>query len=149
MCKELQSCSWPSWLAQVLPSIKLTQLHTLNQGTVPALDCNSLSGARQIVLYILPIKSFLLLIKESYCQTCKIAWFLTLPTFICFYVHGCQSRRKTREPKEENVTLGPAVREGEQVFGVAHIFASFNDTFIVSITCLFGVLFLKLKFQGV
>ncbi|XP_065007103.1 small ribosomal subunit protein uS11y-like [Musa acuminata AAA Group] len=39
-------------------------------------------------------------------------------------------RRKTREPKEDNVTLGPAVREGEQVFGVAHIFASFNDTFI-------------------
>jgi len=43
-----------------------------------------------------------------------------------------QSRRKTREPKEENVTLGPTVREGESVFGVAHIFASFNDTFIVS-----------------
>ncbi|KAF3968044.1 hypothetical protein CMV_008013 [Castanea mollissima] len=40
------------------------------------------------------------------------------------------SRRKQREPKEENVTLGPATREGEQVFGVAHIFASFNDTFI-------------------
>ncbi|RWW44094.1 hypothetical protein BHE74_00050180, partial [Ensete ventricosum] len=40
-------------------------------------------------------------------------------------------RKKTREPKEDNVTLGPAVREGEQVFGVAHIFASFNDTFIV------------------
>nr|ACR37545.1 unknown [Zea mays] len=39
-------------------------------------------------------------------------------------------RKKTREPKEENVTLGPAVREGEHVFGVAHIFASFNDTFI-------------------
>lgn len=43
-----------------------------------------------------------------------------------------QSRRKTREVKEENVTLGPTVREGEHVFGVAHIFASFNDTFIVS-----------------
>lgn len=41
-----------------------------------------------------------------------------------------KSRRKTREPKEENVTLGPATREGEQVFGVAHIFASFNDTFL-------------------
>lgn len=40
-------------------------------------------------------------------------------------------RKKTREPKEENVTLGPTVREGEYVFGVAHIFASFNDTFIV------------------
>ena len=31
---------------------------------------------------------------------------------------------------EENVSLGPAVREGETVFGVAHIFASFNDTFV-------------------
>ncbi|KAM7258995.1 hypothetical protein ACFE04_014736 [Oxalis oulophora] len=39
-------------------------------------------------------------------------------------------RKKVREPKEDNVTLGPAVRDGEQVFGVAHIFASFNDTFI-------------------
>ena len=41
------------------------------------------------------------------------------------------------------MTLGPSVREGEQVFGVAHIFASFNDTFIVSIVCLFA--FLKIK----
>uniref|UniRef100_A0A803MXS7 40S ribosomal protein S14 n=1 Tax=Chenopodium quinoa TaxID=63459 RepID=A0A803MXS7_CHEQI len=40
------------------------------------------------------------------------------------------SKRKTKEPKVETVTLGPAVREGEHVFGVAHIFASFNDTFI-------------------
>lgn len=46
-------------------------------------------------------------------------------------VMALQSKRKVREPKEENVTLGPAVREGENVFGVAHIFASFNDTFIV------------------
>lgn len=29
------------------------------------------------------------------------------------------------------MTLGPSVRDGELVFGVAHIFASFNDTFIV------------------
>ena len=28
------------------------------------------------------------------------------------------------------VTLGPTVREGEHVFGVAHIYASFNDTFV-------------------
>ncbi|KAK6942348.1 hypothetical protein RJ641_027725 [Dillenia turbinata] len=40
------------------------------------------------------------------------------------------SKRKTRESKEENVTPGPTIREGELVFGVAHIFASFNDTFI-------------------
>lgn len=44
------------------------------------------------------------------------------------------------------MTLGPAVREGEQVFGVAHIFASFNDTFIVSITCLFVAL--EIMFLG-
>ncbi|KAK5825732.1 hypothetical protein PVK06_020595 [Gossypium arboreum] len=41
-------------------------------------------------------------------------------------------RRKVREPKEETATLGPAVQDGEHVFGVAHIFASFNHTFIVS-----------------
>lgn len=35
-----------------------------------------------------------------------------------------------RSGAEENVTLGPATREGELVFGVAHIFASFNDTFV-------------------
>ena len=36
--------------------------------------------------------------------------------------------------KEETVTLtGPGAREGEHVFGVAHIFASFNDTFVVYI----------------
>lgn len=45
---------------------------------------------------------------------------------------GEQSKKgRTREPKEE-ISLGPTVRDGEHVFGVAHIFASFNDTFIVS-----------------
>ncbi|VDN84030.1 unnamed protein product [Brugia pahangi] len=28
------------------------------------------------------------------------------------------------------VTLGPQAKEGENIFGVAHIFASFNDTFV-------------------
>ncbi|KAI4718317.1 hypothetical protein E4T48_05518 [Aureobasidium sp. EXF-10727] len=31
---------------------------------------------------------------------------------------------------QENVQLGPQTREGELVFGVARIFASFNDTFV-------------------
>jgi len=31
---------------------------------------------------------------------------------------------------ETKPTLGPRVREGEFVFGVAHIYASFNDTFV-------------------
>jgi len=32
--------------------------------------------------------------------------------------------------EKETVQLGPTVPEGENVFGVAHIFASFNDTFV-------------------
>jgi small subunit ribosomal protein S14e len=39
--------------------------------------------------------------------------------------------RKNKVAKEEvQVSLGPQVREGEVVFGVAHIYASFNDTFV-------------------
>ena len=39
--------------------------------------------------------------------------------------------RKGKVVKEEvQVQLGPQVREGELVFGVAHIYASFNDTFV-------------------
>jgi len=39
--------------------------------------------------------------------------------------------KKIRAPVEEAPTqLGPQTREGELVFGVAHIYASFNDTFI-------------------
>ncbi|KAG1726620.1 uncharacterized protein EDB91DRAFT_1165933 [Suillus paluster] len=39
--------------------------------------------------------------------------------------------KKVKVAKEENtVSLGPQVAEGELVFGVAHIYASFNDTFV-------------------
>eukprot|EP00344_Euplotes_crassus_P003467 CAMPEP_0197000676 /NCGR_PEP_ID=MMETSP1380-20130617/5562_1 /TAXON_ID=5936 /ORGANISM="Euplotes crassus, Strain CT5" /LENGTH=48 /DNA_ID= /DNA_START= /DNA_END= /DNA_ORIENTATION= len=40
--------------------------------------------------------------------------------------------KKKVEKKEEtvNLALGPQAKEGELVFGVAHIFASFNDTFV-------------------
>jgi small subunit ribosomal protein S14e len=37
---------------------------------------------------------------------------------------------KKERTEKENVSLGPATREGENVFGVCHIFASFNDTFV-------------------
>ena len=41
------------------------------------------------------------------------------------------ARKGKREAKEEvQVSLGPQVRDGELVFGVAHIYASFNDTFV-------------------
>ncbi|KAJ2969015.1 hypothetical protein NQ176_g8890 [Zarea fungicola] len=38
-------------------------------------------------------------------------------------------KKVTRAP-QENISLGPSVRDGELVFGVARIFASFNDTFV-------------------
>jgi small subunit ribosomal protein S14e len=41
-----------------------------------------------------------------------------------------QPPKKKVVQKEEVVSLGPQIREGELVFGVAHIFASFNDTFV-------------------
>jgi small subunit ribosomal protein S14e len=40
-------------------------------------------------------------------------------------------KTKVNPVKEDNIQLGPQAREGENVFGVAHIFASFNDTFVV------------------
>ena len=39
-------------------------------------------------------------------------------------------RKNKTERVEEVVSLGPKVAEGENVFGVAHVYASFNDTFI-------------------
>jgi len=40
-------------------------------------------------------------------------------------------RKGKKERQEEvQVSLGPQVREGQEVFGVAHIYASFNDTFV-------------------
>lgn len=47
--------------------------------------------------------------------------------------------RKGKVQKEEQVSIGVVAKDGEHVFGVAHIFASFNDTF-VHITDLSGKL---------
>ncbi len=36
------------------------------------------------------------------------------------------------DKEEERINYGPKdLREGEHVFGIAHIYASFNDTFVV------------------
>ncbi|MCI4386413.1 hypothetical protein PGIGA_G00062020 [Pangasianodon gigas] len=46
-------------------------------------------------------------------------------------IYRAMAPRKGKEKKEEQViSLGPQVAEGENVFGVCHIFASFNDTFV-------------------
>ncbi|KAF9283743.1 ribosomal protein S14, S11, partial [Linnemannia elongata] len=47
----------------------------------------------------------------------------------------CNAERLSKKVKsapkvQENISLGPQVRGDEEVFGVAHIFASFNDTFV-------------------
>ncbi|XP_039096438.1 40S ribosomal protein S14-like [Hyaena hyaena] len=39
-------------------------------------------------------------------------------------------RKKKRRKKKEMVSLGPQVAEGENVFGVYHIFTSLNDSFL-------------------
>jgi hypothetical protein len=40
---------------------------------------------------------------------------------------------KKEKAVEEVTTLGKMVADGEEYFAVAHIFASFNDTFVVSL----------------
>lgn len=46
---------------------------------------------------------------------------------------GCsQGIGKSGNRRRRLLLSDPSVRDGEIVFGVAHIFASFNDTFIVS-----------------
>ncbi|GAB6028262.1 ribosomal protein S14, S11 [Chamberlinius hualienensis] len=40
------------------------------------------------------------------------------------------SRKGKRQQEQPVVVLGPQALEGEKVFAVAHIFASFNDTFV-------------------
>ncbi|KNC83725.1 40S ribosomal protein S14 [Sphaeroforma arctica JP610] len=39
-------------------------------------------------------------------------------------------KRASKTNVSENISLGPVVPEGQNVFGVCHIFASFNDTFV-------------------
>ena len=40
---------------------------------------------------------------------------------------------KVKSSSNENISFGPVIKEGELVFGVAHVYASFNDTFVVSV----------------
>ncbi len=42
-----------------------------------------------------------------------------------------QGKKKVEKKVEEEVKLGPQAAPGEEIFAVAHIYASFNDTFVV------------------
>merc|ERR1711928_74335 len=46
------------------------------------------------------------------------------------YVFSMAPRKGKTQKEEQVISLGPQVADGENVFGVGHIFASFNDTFV-------------------
>ena len=52
-------------------------------------------------------------------------------------MQGDEPKGKKEKAVEEVTTLGKKIAEGEEYFAVAHIFASFNDTFVVSDMALF------------
>lgn len=54
--------------------------------------------------------------------------------YINLYIYGLQGPKKTTE-ETEVTTIAPKLGNGEEFFAVAHIFASFNDTFVVSFVC--------------
>lgn len=55
---------------------------------------------------------------------------MQINTEICAICLEMPPKRGKTQKEEVQVSLGPQLREGEVVFGVAHIFASFNDTFV-------------------
>lgn len=58
------------------------------------------------------------------------------------------ARKGKAKEEQAVVSLGPQAKEGELIFGVAHIFASFNDTF-VHITDISGkIIILKQKLSN-
>lgn len=73
---------------------------------------------------------------EQFCEGSRRSTFLL--SFSAHFDHPRppSTHQSTMAPKakpvraQENVQLGPQIREGELVFGVARIFASFNDTFV-------------------
>ena len=52
------------------------------------------------------------------------------PIILLFCFAFQMAPRKGKTVQQEQVVLGPQAKEGENVFGVAHIYASFNDTFV-------------------
>lgn len=48
-------------------------------------------------------------------------------------IETLQSKKRTQVVQEERKQTGLRVKDGEHVFGIAHIYASMNDTFVVSI----------------
>merc|ERR1711918_202685 len=47
-----------------------------------------------------------------------------------FYADTPNMSKKVKKVVEDTTSMGNTIREGEVVFGVCHIFASFNDTFV-------------------
>ena len=62
------------------------------------------------------------------CFAYDVFLFAFLPLF--FFCNYCQAEKKEKAV-EEVTTMAPKLAEGDEYFAVAHIFASFNDTFVV------------------
>ena len=48
------------------------------------------------------------------------------------FQYQAEAPAKKEKAVEENTTVARKVAEGEEYFAVAHIYASFNDNFVVS-----------------
>merc|ERR1712179_406426 len=59
-----------------------------------------------------------------------MGFFLLLFRFEEINIKMAPRKAKKEKTEEVQVQLGPQVRDGVEVFGVAHIYASFNDTFV-------------------
>jgi hypothetical protein len=57
----------------------------------------------------------------------------TIDSPMAILLQPLQAKRAASKTIDDSqaLNLGPKAAEGEHVFGVAHIFASFNDTFVV------------------
>ena len=71
--------------------------------------------------------------QTSFSATLQLVkkWFFNFSIWkLKFKVKMAPRKGKKEKTEEVQVQLGPQVREGVEVFGVAHIYASFNDTFV-------------------
>jgi hypothetical protein len=69
--------------------------------------------------------------RETFCEIQhRIFEVLNDPTPIQQQQQAKMPPKKAARPPQEVISLGPQVSDGRLVFGVARIFASFNDTFV-------------------
>ena len=71
------------------------------------------------------------LLRTSYLHVLRASCYYYDNYCVCACVQSKKAAAAVDKVATEVVKLGPVVKEGEIVFGVCHIYASFNDTFVV------------------